>query len=76
MSKTMKYKVGDKIKVVTRVWWIDRYYTNKVGTVIDIDSSEAFYYTIDIDTIKIPVDECEIEKASVKGEQLVFEFML
>ena len=71
----MKYKIGDKIKVIMRVWWVDRYYTNKIGTVIKVDSNRIFHYMIDIDTIKIPVKEQEIEKIFTKGQQLLFSFM-
>ena len=71
----MKYKVGDKIKVMSKVWWVDRYFTDKIGTVTGIITDSAFQYKITINSITIPVDECEIEKVATKGQQLLFEFM-
>ncbi len=75
MGKTMKYKVGDKVKTVSNIWWRGKHYTNKVGTVIYVDSSRSFCYIIDMGAIVIPVDEYEIEKVFTKGQQLLFSFM-
>ncbi len=69
------FKVGDKVKVITQVWWIDRYYTNKIGIVININLDGGFRYTVSMDTAEILVDEHEIEKAVKKNQQLLFEFM-
>ena len=75
----MKFKMGDKIKIVSNVWWVDRYYTNKVGTVVEVNRSAGFPYSVSIsnesETVNIPVDECEIEKVATKGQQLLFSFM-
>jgi len=71
----MKFKVGDKVKLVGSVLWIDRYYTNKVGIVIDISTGCGLQYTVGIDTVKIPVSEREMEKINIKGQQLLFSFM-
>ena len=70
-----KFKIGDKIKVVGRVWWVDKYYTNKVGTVTKVVTDEGFPYIVGIDTVKIPVHGHEIEKVTTKGQQLLFSFM-
>ena len=66
-----KFKVGDKVKVISEVFWIDAYFTNKKGVVVRVEWGGAFPYGIKIDGIQIPVDECEIEKVSRKGEQLL-----
>ena len=71
----MKYKVGDKVKLVGSVFWVDKYYTNKIGTVTKDVTNGSFPYTVSVDTVKIPVDECEMEKVVTKGQQLLFEFM-
>ena len=71
----MKFKVGDRIKVTAKIWWIDKYITNKVGVITKVDLDRFFHYTIDIGTIKIPVGGNEIELYLKKGQQLLFSFM-
>jgi hypothetical protein len=69
------FKIGDKIKVISKIWWIDKYLTNKVGTVTKIDTSGGFPFTISIGEMSVPVDGNEIEKVVIKGQQLLFSFM-
>jgi len=72
----MKYKIGDKVKLVGSVFWVDRYYTNKIGVVTKVVVSGGFPYIVRVDTVKIPVDEKEMEKVFIKGQQLLFDFMV
>ena len=69
------FKIGDKVKLVGNLYWVDRYYTNKVGTVIEVVINGSFPYIVGVDTAKIPVDEREMEKVVTKGQQLLFSFM-
>ena len=71
----MKYKTGNKVKLVGSVFWVDRYYTNKIGTVTEVTTNGSFPYIVSVDTVKIPVDEREMEKVVIKGQQLLFSFM-
>ena len=71
----MKFKVGDKVKIINKVWWIDRYFTNEIGIITNIDGNSDFQYTISIDAYKVAVHGREIEKIPTKGQQLVFSFM-
>ena len=71
----MKFKVGDKVKLVGSVFWVERYYTNKIGTVTEVVINGPFPYIVSVDTVKIPVNECEMEKVNIKGQQLLFSFM-
>lgn len=71
----MKFKVGDKVKLVGNVFWVERYYTNKIGTVTEVVINSSFPYIVSVDTVKIPVNECEMEKVNTKGQQLLFSFM-
>ena len=71
----MKFKVGDKVKLVGSVFWVERYYTNKIGTVTEVVINGSFPYIVSADTVKIPVNECEMEKVNIKGQQLLFPFM-
>lgn len=74
----MKFKIGDKIKVVGNVFWVDKYYTGRIGVITKVEAGVvySFPYIIRIEAVTIPVYEHEIEKVSVKGEQLLFEFMV
>jgi len=67
------FKVGDKVKVIEKVWWIDKYVTDKIGIVIKI-VIEGFPYIIRIDKMEIPVYGHEIEKIPAEG-QMLFSFM-
>lgn len=69
------FKVGDKVKLVGSVFWVKKYYTNKIGVVTEVVTNGSFLYIVSVDTAKIPVSEIEIEKVSTKGQQLLFSFM-
>ena len=74
-AKRTNFVVGDKVKLVGDVFWVDRYYTNKVGIVIEVVINGPYPYIVGVDTVKIPVNKIEIEKVIIKGQQLLFNFM-
>ncbi len=73
----MNFKVGDKVRVICRVFWIDKYFTGKTGIVVEVKEVvvDNFLYTICINGVEIPVYDFEIEKINIKGQQLLFDFM-
>lgn len=70
-----KFKVGNRVKIINKVWWIDQYFTNEVGIVTNIDRNSGFQYTVSIGAYKIAVHGHEIELMAKVGEQLLFSFM-
>ena len=70
-----KFKVGDTVKIINKVWWINRYFTNEIGIITNIDGNGGFQYIISIDAYKVAVRGSEIEKTPPKGQQLLFSFM-
>ncbi len=71
----MQYKIGHKVKLIGSVCWIGRDYTNKVGIVTEIDTGGRFKYIVSIDKMRIPVEEREMVKVYIVGQQLLFDFM-
>ena len=75
----MKYKVGDKVKIVE---FYHEYVIGETAKIISIYSGPSdFAYTLKWDKVPkdffetMPVYEYEIALAVQKGEQLLFDFM-
>lgn len=71
----MKFKVGDKVKFVGIV---PKKFVGRMGIVDEVRPPEReFPYSVRFDVNHyFPVFAWEIEKFAVKGQQLLFEFMI
>lgn len=69
----MKYKVGDKIRVVKHSDF--PFVIGLEGTVLGIYPLHLFKYYVQLPDFGLPLQECCIEKVIEKGEQLLFSFM-
>lgn len=72
----MKYKVGDKVRVIGE----DTYFDKVRGSVVKItqiigESSNDWNYIIDFDNDELCCGEKELEAFIKPGEQMEFDFM-
>ena len=73
----MKFKVGDKVKITDK--FPNSYYVGLLCEICQVRIDSIFSYEvrrIDDKGWKCLVKFDEIEKVAIKGEQLLFEFML